>query len=424
MTEEVKIPSPGESITRVVIAGWLAADGDKVALDQELLEIDSDKATLAVNSPAAGVLRILVPEGESVDVGSVVARIEAESLASGITAETDPSQAVQPPPEKQTFENQAVAVESPSPKETRTARLPASPLARRIMDDHNLDEDDILAFFRKYRLQREDVEFYLDHKDQAPSVQPQKDMQQASVKRNTERQKMSPLRLKISERLVAVKNETAMLTTFNEVNMTPVMQLRNRFKDEFQKKYGVSLGFMSFFTKAAALALQAYPQVNAMMDGDEVVFHNYSDIGIAVSTPMGLMVPVLRNAEGLGFAGIEMKIKELATRAREKKITPDELSGGTFTITNGGVFGSLLSTPILNPPQSAILGMHNIVERPVAVQGKVEIHPMMYLALSYDHRIIDGKESVSFLVMIRNLLENPVQMLFPGDTPEKVLLGL
>jgi 2-oxoglutarate dehydrogenase E2 component (dihydrolipoamide succinyltransferase) len=289
--------------------------------------------------------------------------------------------------------------------------------------ENNISAEEVAVFYKNLRIGREDVEFFLSKRSTFEGQLPEQPSQEAAA-RVQDRQKMTPLRLKLSERLVAVKNQTAMLTTFNEVNMTPVMQIRNQYKDVFKEKHGTSLGFMSFFTKAVTEALKLFPQVNAMIDGDEIVFNRFADVGIAVSTPKGLMVPVLRNAEAMSLAQIELKIKELATKARDRKISPDELSGGTFTITNGGVFGSLLSTPILNPPQSAILGMHNIVERPIAVNGKVEIHPMMYVALSYDHRIIDGRESVGFLVKVKEMLENPARMLHSGNDPAIDLLGL
>ncbi|MGC8864657.1 MAG: 2-oxoglutarate dehydrogenase complex dihydrolipoyllysine-residue succinyltransferase [Bacteroidales bacterium] len=436
MIIDVKIPSPGESITSVVIAGWLVKDGDTVSRDQEILEIDSDKATLTISAPEAGKIKILAAEGDTVEVGASVAHIDTSMMPSEpISEKTEkrvetntPSKEAQPSPQSAEPPKTPQPVhELPPTAETSSIRL--SPLARKLMQERKLNEQELTEFFKNYRFVKEDIEFYLEQKSKTPSFDAESSAIKLSIKkdsatRETSRQKMSALRQKLSERLVAVKNETAMLTTFNEVNMTPIMELRKKYKDAFQKKFGVSLGFMSFFTKACAIALEAFPQVNAMIDGDEIVFHHFADIGIAVSTPKGLMVPVLRNAETLSLAEIELKIKDLATRARDKKISLEELSGGTFTITNGGVFGSLLSTPIINPPQSAILGMHNILERPIAVNGKVEIHPMMYVALSYDHRIIDGRESVSFLVMVKNLLENPVRMLTQGADPESLLLEL
>lgn len=432
MVIEVKVPSPGESITSVVIAGWLIKDGDLVSRDQEILEIDSDKATLTISAPEAGKIKILAAEGDTIDVGSTIANIDTAFATSTPVVEQKRGKIEKPDaptPAEVVQEIKTAEITEQQPKLKELDSLHFSPLARILMQENNVNETDLLEFFKKYRFIKEDVEFYLKNRDKLPAKAKTSEIQPFALKRETtvretSRQKMSPLRQKLSERLVAVKNETAMLTTFNEVNMTAIMELRRKYKDEFQKKHGISLGFMSFFTKACAIALEAFPQVNAMIDGDEIVFHHYADIGIAVSTPKGLMVPVLKNVETMSLAEIELKIKDLATRAREKKISLEELSGGTFTITNGGVFGSLLSTPIINPPQSAILGMHNIVERPIAVNGKVEIHPMMYIALSYDHRIIDGRESVSFLVMVKNLLENPSLILSGGNALEKMLLEL
>ncbi len=432
MLTEVKVPSPGESITSVVVAGWLVKDGDVVSRDQEILEIDSDKATLTISAPEAGKIKIMVAEGETVEVGAVVASIDTSfaDSASSPQSSRDIAEPAPAAPAIAATEEKTRTTEAPDePQREFEGFLHLSPLARKIMQEKNISESDLVEFFRRYKFVKEDIEFYLREKEKPQEnlqavTSPSFSLKKEKISRDTSRQKMSPLRQKLSERLVAVKNETAMLTTFNEVNMSAIMELRKRFKDEFQKKHGISLGFMSFFTKACAIALEAFPQVNATIEGDEIVFHHFADIGIAVSTPKGLMVPVLRNVETLSLAEIELKIKDLATRARDKKISLEELSGGTFTITNGGVFGSLLSTPIINPPQSAILGMHNIVERPIAVNGKVEIHPMMYIALSYDHRIIDGRESVSFLVMVKTLLENPSLMLTAGKSIEKLLLEL
>ncbi len=306
-------------------------------------------------------------------------------------------------------------------------QLNISPLAKKLMQQNNVSEAEFLNFLKGYRVGKKDVEYFLSQKDKFSPATAAATAAATFARggaRETERKKMSTLRLKLAERLVAVKNETAMLTTFNEVNMTPIMEIRKKYKDKFKEKYGIGLGFMSFFTKAVTEALQIVPGVNAQIDKDEIVYFNYADIGIAVSSPKGLMVPVLRNAEKMSLAEIELKIKELADKARTNKITIEEMTGGTFTITNGGVFGSMLSTPILNPPQSAILGMHNIVERPIAVNGKVEIHPIMFVALSYDHRIIDGRESVTFLVKVKEMLEEPSKMLFGGKEPVEGLLGL
>jgi len=404
MIIDVKVPSPGESISEVQLANWLVEDGSYVEKDQEIAEIDSDKATLSISAEQSGIIRILTSKGESIEVGSVVAKIE--------TGEKTPSQ------------KPALKPEIPSDPQTKPH---LSPLAKKLLVTNQVSEQDFIDFIRNYRFSKKDVSLFLEEKDKVKSS-PASTLPSLPASRGgsreTERKKMTTLRLKLAERLVSVKNETAMLTTFNEVNMTPILKIRQQYKDAFKEKHGISPGFMSFFTKAITEALQQFPQVNAQIDGDEIVFHNYADIGIAVSTPKGLMVPVLRNAEKMSLAGIELKIKELATRARDNKISMDDMKGGTFTITNGGVFGSMLSTPILNPPQSAILGMHNIVDRPIAVNGQVEIHPIMYVALSYDHRVIDGRESVSFLVKVKEMLENPVKMLFGGKDPVAELLGL
>ncbi|OFY15016.1 MAG: dihydrolipoamide succinyltransferase [Bacteroidetes bacterium GWE2_42_24] len=420
MRIEIKIPSPGESISQVQVATWLVANGEMVEKDQEIAEIDSDKATLSISAPESGIVSQVIPAGDMAAVGAVIATLDTKAKPVEESAhESQPNLVVTP-----SLTPAAMAeVKEPVRK---TVKVAATPVARKLMELHNVNESSLRDFYTHYHFSREDVEFYLQHKTEMPDTK-QPAVQPAAKDiafRSDERQPMSPLRRKLAERLVAVKNQTAMLTTFNEINMTPVMELRAKYKDAFQKKHGVGLGFMSFFTRACAVALKSFPQVNASIDGDEIVLHHYSDIGIAVSTPKGLMVPVVRDAETLALADIEHKIKYLASRARDKKLTLDEMSGGTFTITNGGVFGSLLSTPIINPPQSAILGMHNIVERPIAVKGKVEIHPMMYVALSYDHRVIDGRESVSFLVKVKQLLENPVHLIFEGGDAEIELLGL
>ncbi|GAB6279240.1 MAG: 2-oxoglutarate dehydrogenase complex dihydrolipoyllysine-residue succinyltransferase [Lentimicrobium sp.] len=435
MIVEVKIPSPGESITSVVLAEWLVKNDEIVEKDQEILEIDSDKATLSLNAPESGKIKILIPEGQTVEVGTSVAQIdtdivvikEEDQTPTPLSSQTQeaPIPSVNEKPPASPY-----AAVSFKPQETKIQdepQLNISPLARLLMKENYITEEEFLNFFRHYRISKEDVEFYLEERNKNKT-----DFSTTEIKlgakinpsRETHREKMSTLRKKLAERLVAVKNETAMLTTFNEIDMSAVIGIRNQYKEAFQKKHNISLGFMSFFSKASSIALQHFPQVNAMLDGDEIVFHDYTDIGIAVSTPRGLMVPVLRDVESMSLAEIEIKLKDLANRARDKKILPDELSGATFTITNGGVFGSLFSTPIINPPQSAILGMHNIVERPMAISGKVEIRPMMYVALSYDHRLIDGQEAVSFLLMIKNLIENPIQMLTNGANPEKMLLEL
>jgi len=419
MLIEVKAPSPGESITEVQLVSWLVKDGDLVEKDMELAEIDSDKATLTANAEAAGKIKILVETGETVAVGTVIANIDTEAAgaapkpALATVKETKPAPVVLPGETKPVPDRGSVKT---APLAENALHI--SPLARKLMEEKNLSEADILKHFR---ITKRDIAEVADNKGKASSLAEQPSW---GGNREEERKKMTTLRVKLSKRLVAVKNETAMLTTFNEVNMSNIMGLKKQYNEVFKEKYGVGIGFMSFFTKAITVALGHFPQVNAMIDGEELIFHKYADIGIAVSAPKGLVVPVLRNAEMLSLAEIELKIKELAGKARENKLTLEEMNGGTFTITNGGVFGSMMSTPILNPPQSAILGMHNIIERPIALNGQVVIAPMMYLALSYDHRVVDGSESVRFLVKVKELLENPVKMLFEGNDPVKVLLGL
>ena len=417
---EVKVPSPGESITEVQIASWLVSNGDFVEKDQEIVEIDSDKATLSVSAEEEGQIKILVEEGETVEVNSVIAKIDTNVKGEPKKQEEKAAEVKEEVVEKAEPKAVAKPAESiPSPQAIET-ELNISPLAKKLMQENNVSEAEFINFMKGFRVGKKDVEFFMAEKKNVPTAT----TTSWGGTRDSERKKMSTLRLKLAERLVSVKNETAMLTTFNEVNMTPIMDIRKKYKEIFKEKHGVSLGFMSFFTKAVTEALNIVPGVNAQIVGNEVVYHNYADIGIAVSSPKGLMVPVIRNAEQMSLAEIELNIKELANKARTNKITIDEMMGGTFTITNGGVFGSMLSTPIINPPQSAILGMHNIVERPIAVNGKVEIHPMMYVAVSYDHRIIDGSESVTFLVNVKEMLENPVKMLFGGKEPVENLLGL
>jgi 2-oxoglutarate dehydrogenase E2 component (dihydrolipoamide succinyltransferase) len=414
MAIEIKVPSPGESISEVQIARWVKKDGDFVEKDEEIAEIDSDKATLSLVAEADGILTVLVKEGETVAVGSIVASIEPGAAPAGSKT---PAKAAEKP---------VVVVSAKEPakeivKDTYAKDLP-SVAAKKIMEEKNIPVAAITASGKDGRITKGDV---LEAMNAPKPVAAASMTVAAGVADRTERrEKMSMLRKKVAQRLVAVKQSTAMLTTFNEVDMSAVMQIRKQYKDVFKEKHGVGLGFMSFFTKAVTEALKAFPTVNAMIDGEEIVYHQYMDIGIAVSAPKGLMVPVVRNAEILTLAQIESQIGALATKARDGKISIDEMSGGTFTITNGGVFGSMMSTPIINPPQSAILGMHNIVDRPMAVNGKVEIRPMMYVALSYDHRIIDGKESVGFLVKVKQLLEDPIRLLTGGDDPVKMLLGI
>jgi 2-oxoglutarate dehydrogenase E2 component (dihydrolipoamide succinyltransferase) len=402
MILEMKVPSPGESIKEVEIATWLVKDGDYVEKDQAIAEVDSDKATLELPAEASGVITLKAEEGDAVAVGAVVCLID--------TAAAKPSGSA-PAPVAEAPKVEAPKVEAPkaapAPAATYAAQAP-SPAARKILDEKNIQPSDIVGTGKDGRITKEDAV------NAVPSMGTP-----TGGSRGTERIKLSMLRRKVAERLVAAKNDTAMLTTFNEVNMTPINNLRNEYKDAFKAKHaGVGLGYMSFFTKAVTRALQLYPDVNSMMDGDYKVAYDFCDISIAVSGPKGLMVPVVRNAENLTFRGVEAEIKRLAIKARDGQITVDDMTGGTFTITNGGVFGSMLSTPIINPPQSGILGMHNIIERPIAVNGKVEIHPMMYVALSYDHRIIDGRESVGFLVAVKEALENPVELLCDNN-PKK-----
>ncbi|HOW30344.1 MAG TPA: 2-oxoglutarate dehydrogenase complex dihydrolipoyllysine-residue succinyltransferase [Bacteroidales bacterium] len=416
MILDIKAPTPGESITEVQIAAWLVNDGDFVEKDKEIAEVDSDKATLTVSAEAAGILKILVHAGETVRIASVIGTIDTSAAPAEkpeqAKPDTKPEPIAAPEPVKSKPAEEAKPLASQHDK-----ALHITPLARKLMEEKNLSDADVLNHIRITRKDIDEVKPAVEK----PVLQP---VTGWGGTREQERKKLSTLRLKLADRLVSVKNQTAMLTTFNEVNMSAIMAMKKQYNDAFKQNYGVGIGFMSLFTKAVTIAMGNFPQVNAMIDGDELVMSHYADIGIAVSAPKGLVVPVIRNAESLSLAELELRIKELAVKARENKITIEEMTGGTFTITNGGVFGSLLSTPILNPPQSAILGMHNIVERPIAVNGQVVIAPMMYVALSYDHRVIDGRESVSFLVKVKELLENPVKMLFNGDEPMKVLLGV
>jgi 2-oxoglutarate dehydrogenase E2 component (dihydrolipoamide succinyltransferase) len=416
---EMKVPSPGESISEVEIATWLVSDGDYVEKDQAIAEVDSDKATLELPAEQSGIITLKAEEGDTVVVGQVVCLIDTSAdRPEGSVAPTtkEGAHVVEAP---KTVENKTAAP-SPNPVNEKTSYASGTPsvAAAKIMAENNISATKIAASGKDGRITKQDVVAAMSAGISADAAQGW------GGTRDQSREKMSMLRRKIAERLVSVKNETAMLTTFNEVDMKPIMDLRAKYKDSFAKFHEVNLGFMSFFTKAVTEALNIFPAVNAQIDGNEVIFHNYADVGIAVSSPKGLMVPVVRNAEQMTLAEIEREIKRLAIKARDGKITPDDMTGGTFTITNGGVFGSMLSTPIINPPQSAILGMHNIVERPVAINGKVEIRPIMYVALSYDHRIIDGKESVGFLVKVKEMLENPERMIFGGKDPLAVLLGL
>jgi 2-oxoglutarate dehydrogenase E2 component (dihydrolipoamide succinyltransferase) len=415
---EMKVPSPGESISEVEIAQWLVADGDYVEKDQAIAEVDSDKATLELPAEESGIISLKAAEGDVVKVGQVVCHIDTSAARPAGAAKS--TESIETPTVQATVSAPVSDVPSPDPikKEVSYASGTASPAAAKIIAENGVPAAKIAGTGKDGRITKQDVVAALSAGFSPESVQGW------GGTRDQSREKMSLLRRKVAERLVAVKNETAMLTTFNEVDMKPIMDLRAKYKDAFAKHHEVNLGFMSFFTKAVTEALHLFPAVNGQIDGNEMIFHNYADIGIAVSSPKGLMVPVVRNAEQMTLAEIEREIKRLAIKARDGKITPDDMANGTFTITNGGVFGSMLSTPIINPPQSAILGMHNIVERPVAIQGKVEIRPIMYVALSYDHRIIDGKESVGFLVKVKEMLENPERMLFGSKDPHAVLLGL
>ena len=401
MILEMKVPSPGESITEVEIAEWLVQDGDYVEKDQAIAEVDSDKATLELPAEVSGTITLKAEEGDAVAVGSVVCLID--------TTASKPEGS----PDSVASETPAPVVESPSPtidSKSTYASGTASPAAKKILAEKEIDISAITGTGRDGRITKDDAA------KAVPSMGKKIDTEGRVVKRT----KLSMLRRKVAERLVAAKNETAMLTTFNEVDMSPIFELRKQYKEMFKEKHGVGLGFMSFFTLAVVRALKLFPAVNSMIEGKEMISYDFCDISIAVSGPKGLMVPVIRNAENLTFKGVESEVKRLAIRAREGQITIDEMTGGTFTISNGGVFGSMLSTPIINPPQSGILGMHNIIERPVAVEGKVEIRPMMYVALSYDHRIIDGKESVGFLVAVKEALENPQEFLM-DNAIEKAL---
>jgi 2-oxoglutarate dehydrogenase E2 component (dihydrolipoamide succinyltransferase) len=392
MLLEMKVPSPGESISEVEIAAWLVEEGEYVEKDQEIAEVDSDKATLALPAEVSGAIKIVVEEGETVAVGDVVCIIDTSVKGE---AKAAPAQASTAP--------------AASKSDVTMGSAKATPLAKEYIKQNEVSPADVKGTGEGGKIRKEDVVEALSAvKTDGP--------------RGMERKKMSMLRRKVAQRLVSVKNETAMLTTFNEVDMSAINAIRKEYKEQFKEKYGVGLGFMSFFTKSITTALMEFPDVNAMLDGNHVEYHNYADISIAVSAPKGLMVPVIRNAELMNFQEVESEVKRLAIKARDGKITPDDMMGGTFTITNGGVFGSMLSTPIINPPQSAILGMHNIVERPMAVNGKVEIRPIMYIALSYDHRIIDGRESVGFLCRVKECLEDPTTHLLGGDI--KKSLGL
>jgi len=427
MVLEMKVPSPGESISEVEIAEWLVKDGDYVEKDQTIAEVDSDKATLELPAEEAGTVTLKAEEGDVVEVGEVVCLIDTDakkpSEDGGKESDTDKSaekeenkekvEEKKPEPAEAKKEEPQPKKES-QPKDEKTyASGSPSPAAKKILDEKEISSSDVKGTGRDGRITKDDA---VKAEGKASMGTP------GPGKRESSSKKMSMLRRRVAQRLVDVKNETAMLTTFNEVDMKPIFDLRKDYKETFKEKHGVSLGFMSFFTLAVIKALDEFPAVNSMLDGDHMITYDYKDISVAVSGPKGLMVPVIRNAENYSFRGIESEVKRLATRARDGKITVDEMTGGTFTISNGGVFGSMLSTPIINPPQSGILGMHNIVERPMAIDGKVEIRPMMYVALSYDHRIIDGRESVGFLVKVKECLEDPLNQLMDGDAKKALEL--
>ncbi|MCG8830664.1 2-oxoglutarate dehydrogenase complex dihydrolipoyllysine-residue succinyltransferase [Tenacibaculum finnmarkense] len=401
MILEMKVPSPGESITEVEIATWLVEDGDYVEKDQPIAEVDSDKATLELPAEESGIITLKAEEGDAVEVGAVVCLIDMSAAKPAGGSSTEAKTAEAP---------KAVAPKVEAPKAATYATGTASPAAKKVLAEKGIPAGSVKGTGKDGRVTKED----------AVKAVPSMGTQPTNGSRGTERKKMSMLRRKVAQRLVAVKSETAMLTTFNEVNMQPIFDLRKQYKEDFKAKHGVGLGFMSFFTLAVVRALELYPDVNSMIDGDYQIKNEFQDISIAVSGPKGLMVPVIRNAEDLSFRGVESEVKRLALRARDGQITVDEMTGGTFTITNGGVFGSMLSTPILNPPQSGILGMHNIVNRPMAVNGEVVIQPIMYVALSYDHRVVDGRESVGFLVAVKEALENPMELLMDNN-PKKAL---
>ena len=407
---EMKVPSPGESITEVEIATWLVKDGDYVEKDQAIAEVDSDKATLELPAEESGIITLKAEEGDVVEVGQVVCLIDTSAAKpEGGAAAEAPKAEVKEEPKKEEAPKAAPAPAAPAA--TYATGTP-SPAAKKVLDEKGIDASQVNGSGRDGRITQEDAVRFTPSMGTVP----------VTGNRAQSEKKLSSLRRKIAQRLVSVKNETAMLTTFNEVDMSGIFALRNQYKDEFKAKHGVGLGFMSFFTKAVTRALELYPDVNSMIDGDYQVKYDFADVSVAVSGPKGLMVPVVRNAENLTFRGVEQSIKDLAIKVRDGKISVDEMTGGTFTITNGGVFGSMMSTPIINPPQSGILGMHNIVERPVVKNGQIVIAPMMYIALSYDHRVIDGRESVGFLVAVKEAVEDPLNVLMGGDAKKALEL--
>ena len=422
MIQEIRVPSIAETINQVQLASWLVEDGEMVEKDQEIAEIDSDKATLAISASEGGKIKLLAKVGDTLLIGAVMCEVDTEAV--GVKKEKVAVDQPSPKPlEKDTKQQEEKAKQpaSPSkPAEKEASNLKISPLARKMMEEASLGERDLTDILKGLRITKNDVSEIVQMRDNSPIAKPLAQ----KTSRDVERKKMTTLRIKLAERLVSVKNQTAMLTTFNEVNMQAVLGLKSKYAEKFKEKYGYSFGLMSFFSKAVCIAMKDFPTVNSQLDGDELVVPDYVDMGIAVSAPKGLVVPVIRNMESLSISEIEKAIKDLALKARNNKITLEEMTGGTFTITNGGVFGSMMSTPILNPPQSAILGMHNIIERPVAINGQVVIQPMMYVALSYDHRVIDGRESVGFLVKVKEMLENPTRMLLEGKDPDKLILGI
>jgi 2-oxoglutarate dehydrogenase E2 component (dihydrolipoamide succinyltransferase) len=407
MLAEIKVPTVGESITEVTLVKWIKKTGDWVSRDEVIAELESEKATFEINAEQAGLLTTLVPEGETIKIGDIVCNIDTDAAKPAGAPEAEAAK--EKPVEKE------AAVAKKEPESAPAADVKATPVAAAMIADKKVDPKSITPTGSNGKIYKQDVLEALSNPGRKPGV--------AMFGRADRPEKMSNLRKTISRRLVEAKNTTAMLTTFNEVDMSAIMEIRAKYKDKFKEGHSVNLGFMSFFTKACTYALMEWPSVNAYIDGENIVYHDYCDISIAVSAPKGLVVPVIRNAESLSMAGIEKKVVELATKAKDNKLTIEEMTGGTFTITNGGIFGSMMSTPIINIPQSAILGMHNILQRPMAVNGQVVIKPMMYVALSYDHRIIDGRESVSFLVRVKELLENPALLLY-GKDPVKSLLEI
>ncbi len=416
MILEIKIPSPGESITEAQLVTWLVKDGDFVVKDQELAEIESDKATLPLIAGNDGQIKILIQAGETVKIGAIACTIDTsvkrpdkkiEIAKTGTGKKEIISSLIN--------DSKSLKIENKEPSKSDEIKI--TPVAQKMMEENKLSVEDIIKGLK--RIGKTEVEAVLNN------GYPHENNNSSLVQiRNEEHIQLTSLRKKLGEKLVAAKNQTAMLTTFNEADMSQVIGLRKKYQQSFESKHGIKIGFMSFFTKAVVEALKLHPAVNSRLDGDAIIVPRYFDVAVAVQTDKGLMVPVMRNVENMSLAIIEHRIAELAAKARSGRISIEEMTGGTFTITNGGIFGSLLSTPIINPPQSAILGMHNIVDRPVAIDGKVEIRPMMYIALSYDHRIIDGKDSVGFLVHIKKFIENPLQLLFNGNDPEKLLLEL